>query len=120
MKPPSYHEIRVPLLNKEVESVNKMLQGHREEWAKYGCSIMSDGWKDEVTKKDIINFLVNSPKGSVFLRSIDISKFMKTAEALFKCLDDVVEEIGEQNVIQVVIDNASNYVAAGNFNFSTF
>ena len=36
MKPPSYHEIRVPLLNKEVESVNKMLQGHKEEWAKYG------------------------------------------------------------------------------------
>ena len=31
MKPPSYHEIRVPLLNKEIESVNKILQGHREE-----------------------------------------------------------------------------------------
>ena len=25
MKPSSYHKIRVPLLNKEVESVNKML-----------------------------------------------------------------------------------------------
>ena len=81
---------------------------------------MSDGLKDEITKKDIINFLVNSPKGLVFLRSIDISKFMKTAETLFKCLDDVVEEIGEQNVIQVVTDNASNYVAIGNFNFRTF
>ena len=81
---------------------------------------MSDGWKDEVAKKDIINFLVNSPKGSVFLRSIDASKFMKTVETLFKCLDDVVEEIGEQNVIQVVTDNASNYVATGNFNFQYF
>ena len=81
---------------------------------------MSDGLKDEITKKDIINFLVNFPKGLVFLRSIDASKFMKTAEALFKCLDDVVEEIGEQNVIQVVTDNASNYVAVGNFNFRTF
>ena len=56
---------------------------------------MSDGWKDEVAKKDIINFLINSPKGSVFLRSIDASKFMKTAEALFKCLDNVVEKIRE-------------------------
>ena len=68
-------------------------------------------------KKDIINFLVNSLKRSVFLRSIDASKFMKTTKALFKCLDDVVEEIGEQNVIQVVTDNASNYVTTGDFNF---
>ena len=45
---------------------------------------------------------------------------MKTTKALFKCLDDVVEEIGEQNVIQVVTDNASNYVAVGNFNFQYF
>ena len=120
MKPLSNHEIRVLLLNKEDESVNKILQGHRKEWKKYGCSIMLNSWKNKVAKKDIINFLVNSPKGSVFLRSIDASKFMKTAGVLFKCLDDVVEEIGEQNVIQVVTDNASNYVAIGNFNFRTF
>lgn len=38
---------------------------------------------------------------------------MKDATLLFKLLDDMGEEIGEQNVIQVVKDNASNYVAAG-------
>ncbi|CAG7874358.1 unnamed protein product [Brassica rapa] len=32
---------------------------------------------------------------------------------LFKLLDEMVEEVGEKNVIQVVIDNASNYVKAG-------
>ena len=29
---------------------------------------------------------------------------------MFKHLDEVVEEIGEENVVQVITDNASNYV----------
>ena len=28
-------------------------------------------------------------------------------------LDSVVDEIGEENIVQVVTDNGSNYVAAG-------
>ena len=32
---------------------------------------------------------------------------------MFTYLDEVVEEICEENVVQVIIDNASNYVNAG-------
>lgn len=117
LKPPSYHEVRVPLLRKEVEHTRDLMKGHQEEWARYGCSIMSDGWKDEIAKKDIINFLVNSPKGSVFIKSVDASHTVKSGNLLFKLLDDMVEQIGEANVIQVVTDNASNYVAAGRIQF---
>ena len=28
-------------------------------------------------------------------------------------MDDIVEEVGEENIIQVVIDNAANYRAVG-------
>ena len=56
---------------------------------------------------------MNSPKGSVFIRSMDVSNVVKDANLLFKILDDLVEEVGEENVVQVVIDNASNYVKAG-------
>lgn len=38
---------------------------------------------------------------------------VKDATMLFKLLDEMVEEVGEKNVIQVVTDNASNYVKAG-------
>ena len=38
---------------------------------------------------------------------------VKDANLLFKILDDLVEEVGQENVVQVVIDNASNYVKAG-------
>ena len=49
----------------------------------------------------------------MFLRSMDASDQVKDAQLLFHLLDDVVEEVGVENVVQVIIDNASNYVAAG-------
>ena len=74
---------------------------------------MTDGWTDR-RRRTILNFLVNSPKGTVFfLKSIDASDICETADKIFRMMDDVVEEVGEENVIQVVTDNAANYKAAG-------
>ena len=47
------------------------------------------------------------------MRSVDASEYMKTGQKIFELLDSFVEEIGEKNVIQVVTDNGSNYVLAG-------
>uniref|UniRef100_A0A803LJF0 DUF659 domain-containing protein n=1 Tax=Chenopodium quinoa TaxID=63459 RepID=A0A803LJF0_CHEQI len=112
LKPPSYHEIRVRFLSKEVKNVVTMLEEFKEEWKKTGCTIMSDGWSDR-KRRSICNFLVNSPKGSVFLSSIDTSEISKTADKVLEMLDAVVEKVGEENVVEVVIDNAANYKAAG-------
>ncbi|CAN7050566.1 unnamed protein product, partial [Brassica rapa subsp. trilocularis] len=113
LKPPSMYELRFSLLQKEVTNVQAELVPNKEEWAVKGCSIMSDGGRDSVVQKDIVNFLVNSPKGYVFIRSKEVSEVVKDATLLFKLLDDMVEEVGENNVVQVVTDNASNYVKAG-------
>jgi len=56
---------------------------------------------------------VNSPSGTVFLKSIDASNVTKDVKQRFELLDSMVEEIGEDNVVQVVIDGASNFVATG-------
>jgi len=37
----------------------------------------------------------------------------KTADKVFKMLDDVVEFVREENVVQVVTDNAANFKATG-------
>ncbi|KAF5761694.1 putative ribonuclease H-like superfamily [Helianthus annuus] len=103
MKPPSMYGLSVPLLIEE----------HKKEWANKGCSILSDGWRDSVVQKDILNFMVNSPKGSVFLRSLDVSAVSKDAALLCRVLDAMVEEVGEMNVIRIVTDNASAYKLAG-------
>ena len=44
---------------------------------------------------------------------MDVSDIVKDATRLFEMLNDMVEEVGEENVVQVVTDNASNYVKAG-------
>ncbi|KAJ9561947.1 hypothetical protein OSB04_007107 [Centaurea solstitialis] len=75
--PPSYHEIRVPYLSKEVKATEEMVaEIHQPQWAKYGCTIIMPS-------------------------------------SCFMMLDEMVEEVGEENVVQVVTDNASAYVAAG-------
>ncbi|KAF1859973.1 hypothetical protein Lal_00027820 [Lupinus albus] len=63
-------------------------------------------------RRTILNFLVNSPKGIVFLKSIDASHFSKTTDKVFGMMDEIVEEVGEENVVQIVTDNAINYKAA--------
>ena len=61
----------------------------------------------------MINFLVNNPYGTIFLKTVDASKSVKDAKLVFELLDGFVEEIGEEIVVQVVTDNASAYKAAG-------
>ena len=49
----------------------------------------------------------------MFLRSRDASDHVKDANLLFRLLDEVVEEVGETNVVQIITNNASNYVLVG-------
>ncbi|GKU89252.1 hypothetical protein SLEP1_g3416 [Rubroshorea leprosula] len=112
LKPPNYHELRVSCLNKELEYTKKLMEYHKKQWPRYGVTIMSDGWTDK-RQRSIINFLVNSPAGTMFVKSIDASAFLKSGEKLFELIDSVVEEIGEKHVVQLVTDNGSNYVLAG-------
>lgn len=100
-KPPSYHEVRVKYLKLAVEKTNHSLEEHKDFWKKSGCTIMTDGWIDR-RRRTILNFLVNSPLGTIFLKYIDASSICKTADKVSKMKDDIVEEVGEENVIQVV------------------
>ena len=59
-----------------------------------------------------MNFLVNCPSRTMFVKSIEASSFMKTGGKTFKLLDAFVDQIREANVTQVVSDNGSNYVLA--------
>ncbi|GMP89072.1 hypothetical protein CsSME_00040794 [Camellia sinensis var. sinensis] len=61
MKPPTYHEVRVTQLKKEVKHTENLMKNHKEDCAKYGCSIMVDGWTDK-RGRTLINFLVNCPE----------------------------------------------------------
>lgn len=73
---------------------------------------MSDGWTDR-KGSTLLNFLVHCPKGTMFINSVDASEHIKDAATICELLDGFIQEIGVQNVVQVIIDNAPNYVSAG-------
>ncbi|XP_038711767.1 uncharacterized protein LOC120005961 [Tripterygium wilfordii] len=110
LKPPTMHELRTWILKDELDTSKKIVDNIKKTWAHTGVSILSDGWTD-ISGRTLINFLVNNPNGTVFLRCVDTSEHMKDADLLFKLLDGIVEEVGEELVVQVVTDNASNYKA---------
>ncbi|XP_010644982.2 uncharacterized protein LOC104877761 [Vitis vinifera] len=112
MKGPTFHEVRVTNLKKELALTKDLMKDHMVEWGKNGCSIMSDGWTDR-KERTLVNFLVNCLKGTMFMQSIDASSMIKTGEKMFELLDKWVEQVGEENVIQVITDNHSSYVMAG-------
>jgi hypothetical protein len=111
-KGPSMYDLRGSLLQKEVFSIDEYLKDFKDSWARTGCSIMSDGWTDG-KNRTIINFLVSCPQGTMFLKSVDASDKVKDANLLFHLLDEIVVIVGVENVVQVITDNASNYVLAG-------
>lgn len=50
--------------------------------------------------------------GTIFLKSTDASTHSKNATFLCKAIE-LIHEVGDENVVQVVINNATNYVATG-------
>ncbi|XP_026442405.1 uncharacterized protein LOC113341913 [Papaver somniferum] len=92
LKQPSMYELSTWVLREEVKTKNKMVDSSKRTWTATGVTIMSDGWTD----------------------SIDASKYVKDANRLFKVLDTIVEEVGEEHLMQVVTDNAPAYKSAGN------
>ena len=110
-KAPSQYQLREPLLKEEVDRMKELLKKHEEEWAQNGCSIMTDAWTDR-KRRSIMNLCVNSSMGTVFLSSKEASDEAHTSELIFEYVDKCIEQVGPQNVVQVVTDNAANNMGA--------
>ncbi|KAL6497142.1 hypothetical protein OROGR_029071 [Orobanche gracilis] len=110
--PPTYHDLRVPLLEKAKKETDKLRERHEKAWKQYGCTLMSDGFSDR-KGRHLINFLVNSPKGTFFLGTVDASSRVQDARMLTTLLDEQIDLIGREHVIQVITDNGSNFKAVG-------
>nr|XP_027124009.1 uncharacterized protein LOC113740668 [Coffea arabica] len=111
-KSPSYHSLRVNLLRNAKRDVKLVVDSFRSTWTETGCTIMGDGWKD-TRQRPLINFLVYCPKGISFIKSVDASDIVTSAENLCNLFAEIVEMVGSNNVVHLVTDNASNYKAAG-------
>jgi hypothetical protein len=52
-----------------------------------------------------VDFLMNSPMRTVFVKSVDTFAYMKTRETIYELLHSFDLEIGEPNVVQLVTGN---------------
>lgn len=109
---PSSHMISGRFLHNEVVGIKNHIAEYKSSWAVTGCSILVDSWKD-TQGRTLINILVSCPRGMYFVCSVDITNVDEDSTYLFKLLDGVVEDMGEEHVIQVITPNTPSYQAAG-------
>ncbi|XP_076889698.1 uncharacterized protein LOC143540556 [Bidens hawaiensis] len=122
LKPPIFHELRVPLLKNEVEKVDQWVEEQKPEWSKYGCSIMLDEWTDR-KQRTLINFwstfqrelclwspLTRPPedRSSYKLAGkmlMDKRKSLFWAPCAAHCFDLMLEDIGNISKVKATIEN---------------
>ncbi|XP_020889098.1 uncharacterized protein LOC110230454 isoform X2 [Arabidopsis lyrata subsp. lyrata] len=109
---PSSHLFSGRLLQDEISTIKSYLREYRSSWLVTGCSIMADTWTNTEGKR-MISFLVSCPRGVFFHSSIDAADIVEDALSLFKCLDKLVDDIGEENVVQVITQNTAICRSAG-------
>jgi hypothetical protein len=67
-----------------------------------------------------LNFLVHCPRGTMFMKFVDASAHVKDATLFCDLLDVFIQEVGPQHVVQVITNNAANYVAVGRMLMSRY
>ncbi|KAL3136716.1 hypothetical protein ABBQ38_15545 [Trebouxia sp. C0009 RCD-2024] len=109
---PAYNALRTTLLEQVKARVSKACkpwEDHAREVT--GFVLVSDGWTD-AQHRPLINFLLTSPKGQKFLRAVDTSGETKDGKYIAAQLTAIMEEVGPEDVIAVIMDGASNNVSA--------
>ncbi|XP_039128985.1 uncharacterized protein LOC120265161 [Dioscorea cayenensis subsp. rotundata] len=111
-KGPTFHALRTNLLEESKKELQLLVDTYQSSWEDYGCTIMGDGWK-YIRQRSLINFLVYTPKGISFIKSVDASDLIFYAQTLCNLFAEIVEIVGCQYVVHMITDNAANYKAAG-------
>ncbi|KAL5699782.1 hypothetical protein ACHQM5_030639 [Ranunculus cassubicifolius] len=107
---PSSEELNV-CIQGEMNDIHRHIKEVMESWKDTGCSILLDGWTDEKGRR-LMNFLVDCPKGPIFLKSDDVSGSHDNVDAMVSLLGGVIEDVGVENVVQVVTYTASEFMEA--------
>ncbi|XP_015083445.1 uncharacterized protein LOC107026859 isoform X1 [Solanum pennellii] len=111
-KAPCTEELGTKLLEKVKVDIDDGYKRLRDEWKETGCTILCDCWSDG-RAKCLVVFSVTCSKGTMFLRSVDVSDHADDPHYLFGLLESVVLEIGVENVVQVMTDSSASYIYAG-------
>ncbi|XP_024460971.1 uncharacterized protein LOC112328187 isoform X2 [Populus trichocarpa] len=110
-KVPSLQDLKGWILHDEVEEIKTYVNEISHSWASTGCSVLLDGWVDE-KGRNLVSFVVECPGGPTYLRSADVSAIIDDVNALQLLLEGVIEEVGIDNVVQIVAFSTVGWVGA--------
>jgi hypothetical protein len=110
--PPNLKKLRTTLLVKEKKEVHKILQPIKSSWPSTGVSIVFDAWTD-ATHHSLINFMVSSLNGAIFLKTMDALGKYKDAQYMGELFIKVIEDVGVDSCVQIITDNAPVCKVAG-------
>ena len=75
---------------------------------------MCDDWSSR-NRKPIVNFMIYCDRSMIYHKvhtSVNTTNISKTADYIFSLMDKV-DEVGKENIVQVVTDNEASFNAAG-------
>ncbi|KAL0211794.1 hypothetical protein RCL1_005420 [Eukaryota sp. TZLM3-RCL] len=101
-KTPSSYQLSTTLLDKAVDKIDSQLVPFKEELGLVPGALVP-----------LLNVLIATEHGSCFVDNVDTSGKSKTADYVAEVIIDHINKVGEENVIQVITDNASECKAAG-------
>ena len=110
--PPSSEKLRTTLLVKARKEVDKILEPVKSTWPSSSVSIVSDGWTD-AARHPLVNFMVSSINGSVFLKAVDTLGKYKDAQYMGELFIKVIEDVGVDSCVQIITNNAPVCKVAG-------
>ncbi|XP_024164308.1 uncharacterized protein LOC112171343 [Rosa chinensis] len=110
--PPGYNALRTTLLAKERKNIEHHLEPIKITWKDKGVSLCSDGWSD-AQRRPLINVIATCESGPMMLRAINCEGEFKDHALIADLIIDSIKEVGWENVVQVITDNAPICSKAG-------
>jgi len=97
--------LRTTLLSMAKKEVEKILKPIESTWVSSSVSIVFNGWTN-AARHTLINFMVSSQNGPIFLKAVDALGQYKDATYMSDLFIKVIENVGVDSCVQIITDNA--------------
>ncbi|XP_010278249.1 PREDICTED: uncharacterized protein LOC104612511 isoform X2 [Nelumbo nucifera] len=102
-EPPPVEKLSSSFLHKEKTRIDKAMGPIRESWLYTGCTILCLNRLDCALGSFSSNVFVSSPRGFIFLQTLEINEGNKADNVLAGVLNNVIMEVGPRNVVQIIM-----------------
>lgn len=110
--PPDINMLKTTLLQKEKANIERLLEPIKNTWKEKGVSIVIGGWSDE-QEQPFVSLMAVTEDWPIFLRAINCEGKYEDENFLAVLIMETIAEVGPQNVVQVITNNAPVCRAAG-------